>query len=179
MKTFVSIGNIVFTYFVTLIVLSLFFDIGGDILSTLIDPIGGNPLIVIILFHLLIFCINILFIIISWKGHWEAEALARTNMIVKLVQIPAYCFNFIFGALSALMIVTIGITVAMFLFDIAYIGITGLFAIATFHNMKREGMISRKTQFFYSVLSFVFCVDLVIAIIGYRKSKIQKISQNS
>lgn len=179
MKTFVAAVNIFFTYLVTFILLCLFFDIGEDIFNTIFDPIGGNPLIVIIPLHMLIFIVNILFIIISWKGHWDAKALARTHLTVKLIQIPAYCFNFILGVFAALMILTIGITIAMFLFDIAYIVITGLFAIATFHNMKREGIISRKTQFLYSVLSFVFCVDLIIAILGYRNSKASGISENS
>lgn len=103
-------------------------------------------------------------------GCFHATDLARTNMIVKLIQIPAYIFIFIIGILCTVMIFTIGITFVLMLMDALSIGLTGLFAVAAFQNLNREGLITRKTQIIYSIASFLFCVDVIIAVIGYRKS---------
>ena len=104
------------------------------------------------------------------NGCFHATDFARANMIVKLIQIPAYIFIFMIGILCMVMIFTIGISFVLLLLDALSIGLTGLFAIAAFQNLNREGMITRKAQFIYSIASFLFCVDVIIAVIGYRKS---------
>ena len=128
------------------------------------------PLILLLLFGAVMYILNIIFMIQARTGCFHATDLARTNMIVKLIQIPAYIFIFIIGILCTVMIFTIGITFVLMLMDALSIGLTGLFAVAAFQNLNREGLITRKTQIIYSIASFLFCVDVIIAFIGYRKS---------
>ena len=126
--------------------------------------------LILLLFGAVMYILNIIFMIQARNGCFHATDLARANMIVKLIQIPAYIFIFMIGILCMVMIFTIGISFVLLLLDALSIGLTGLFAIAAFQNLNREGMITRKAQFIYSIASFLFCVDVIIAVIGYRKS---------
>jgi hypothetical protein len=67
-----------------------------------------------------------------------------------------------------IMIFTVGITFMFALLDAFSLGMTGLYALAVFYRLRKEYIISTKMQICYALASFVFCADVIAAILGYR-----------
>ena len=173
MKKIVAIGNTIFIYLIAILPVMLIASDKSKFITWIWKYLFHNSVfvpLILLLFGAVMYILNIIFMIQARNGCFHATDLARANMIVKLIQIPAYIFIFIIGILCMVMIFTIGISFVLMLLDALSIGLTGLFAIAAFQNLNREGMITRKAQFIYSIASFLFCVDVIIAVIGYRKS---------
>ena len=105
----------------------------------------------------------------------SAKSVAKQNLIVKAVQIPAYIFYFIFGIMGFLtgiwgiMLLSVAIVT-----DLITIILTGIFAIGCNIKIYKQGVISKKTAVITSILSFVYCADLVVAIMLFLKSKVHK-----
>lgn len=174
MKKAAAIGNILFTYLIALLPV-LLFTYGKTGVSTFLweHLFLGNvfvPLGFTLLFGIVMYIVNIFVIIKASRGRWSVRELARTNMLIKIIQIPAYVVIFIIGLLCCLMIFTIGISLALLLLDLFSIGLTGLFACAAFYRLRKEQLISSNMQMLCSLASFLFCADVVIAVIGYRAS---------
>lgn len=173
MKKIVAIGNTIFIYLIAILPVMLIASDKSKFITLIWKYLFHNSVfvpLILLLFGAVMYILNIIFMIQARNGCFHATDLARANMIVKLIQIPAYIFIFMIGILCMVMIFTIGISFVLLLLDALSIGLTGLFAIAAFQNLNREGMITRKAQFIYSIASFLFCVDVIIAVIGYRKS---------
>ena len=173
MKKIVAIGNTIFIYLIAILPVMLIASDKSKFITWIWKYLFHNSVfvpLILLLFGAVMYILNIIFMIQARNGCFHATDLARANMIVKLIQIPAYIFIFMIGILCMVMIFTIGIYFVLLLLDALSIGLTGLFAIAAFQNLNREGMITRKAQFIYSIASFLFCVDVIIAVIGYRKS---------
>lgn len=173
MKKLVIIVNSVYIYLLAFLLVATFSH--NEIIEYLWEKVFFNtvyiPLFFILLIGFLIYIINIIFIAMGWNGKWNARELAGVNMLAKLLQIPAYIFNFLAGIACLITIFSMGISVALIFLDGFCIGMTGLLGIAAFHNMQREGRISKKQAVVYSIGSFIFCVDVILAIVGYRRSK--------
>ena len=171
-KKIVAIGNTIFIYLIAILPVMLIASDKSKFITWIWKYLFHNSVFVplILLFGAVMYILNIIFMIQARNGCFHATDFARANMIVKLIQIPAYIFIFMIGILCMVMIFTIGISFVLLLLDALSIGLTGLFSIAAFQNLNREGMITRKAQFIYSIASFLFCVDVIIAVIGYRKS---------
>ncbi|MCI9526552.1 MAG: hypothetical protein HFH37_06505 [Lachnospiraceae bacterium] len=174
MKKAAAIGNTLFIYLIALLPAMLFTADRNRIFAFMWERLFFNNVYVLLGFILLdgiiVYILDMLFLLMARNGRWTSQELAKTNMMVKLIQIPAYLFLFAVGLLCCVMIFTIGISFALLLLDIFSIGMTGLFASAAFHALRKEQKISGKMQVFYSLASFLFCVDIVIAILGYRRS---------
>lgn len=175
MKKAAAIGNIIFIYLVAMLPVLLMANGKNPLITFMWKRLFSRnifvPLGILLLFGILMYLINFAFLIKVWKGTWDAWELCRLNMIVKLVQIPAYVFIFFLGLLCTVMIFTIGITLAFMLLDLFAVGMTGLFATAGFRSLKKEQKITGKMQALYSFASFLFCIDVVIAILGFKLSK--------
>ena len=173
MKKLIIITNSVYIYLLAFLLVATFSH--NKIIEYLWETVFFNsvyvPLFLILQIGVLIYIINIVFIVMGWNGKWNARELARVNMLVKLIQIPGYIFIFLAGIACLITIFTMGISVALVFLDGFCIGMTGLLGIAAFHNMKREGRIAKTRQVLYSIGSFVFCVDVILAIVGYKRSK--------
>lgn len=173
MKKLVIIINSVYIYLLAFLLVATFSH--NEIIEYLWEYVFFNnvyiPLFFILLIGFLIYVINIIFIAMGWNGKWNSRELAGVNMLAKLLQIPAYIFNFLAGIACLITIFSMGISVALIFLDGFCIGMTGLLGVAAFHNMQREGRISKTRQVLYSIGSFVFCVDVILAIVGYRRSK--------
>ncbi len=172
MKKAAVIGNIIFIYLAALLPVLLFANGKSIIVTFLWENLFSNnifvPLILLLFFGILMYIINILFLLQARQGRWSARELARTNMIVKLAQIPAYVFIFVVGVICMIMIFTVGITFMFALLDAFSLGMTGLYALAVFYRLRKEYIISTKMQICYALASFVFCADVIAAILGYR-----------
>lgn len=174
MKKAAAIGNIVFIYLIALLPVLLFAADKNKIFAFIWEHLFFNnvfvPLGFVLLFGMIVYIVNILFLLMARNGTWNSHELNKTNMMVKLIQIPAYLFIFTVGLLCSVIIFTIGISFALMILDMFSIGMTGLFASTAFYTLKKEQKISGKMQALYSLASFLFCVDIIIAILGYRIS---------
>ena len=106
-------------------------------------------------------------IVLSLWGGWRARSMAMASMMVKLLQIPAYVIWFLIGVI---LIVFLG-PILTLLVDTMAIALSGLVGLAAVVRCKQEGVLTGKQAVLYGVLQFVFCADVISAIILYRKTK--------
>ncbi|MCM1236597.1 MAG: hypothetical protein NC489_41495 [Ruminococcus flavefaciens] len=173
MKKLVIITNAIYIYFIAFLLIATFSHNG--ILEFLWEKVFFNnvyiPLFLIIQLGILNYIINIVFIIMARKGKWDARELASVNMFVKLIQIPGYLYIFVMGIACLATIFSMGISIALVFLDCFCIGMTGLLSVAAFYGMEKEGRLSRTKQIVCTIGSFIFCVDVVLAVVGYRRSR--------
>lgn len=101
----------------------------------------------------------------------DAAARAKTAMTVKLVQIPAYIAVFVSALLLLLTPFTFGFSILLFLADCLSVFTSGLIGLSAVLAGKREGLLAGKRVFWYGLLQFVFCADVVASVLLYRKLK--------
>lgn len=179
MRRIVAIGNVLYVYLILGMLAMIFGSntpTGMYLMKNLFFDDVYIMILAFIIFGAVWLAMNIVFLtlVVVGKLKYEASVMARTHMIVKLVQIPAYIGIFIMGLLCLLTFFTFAFSIALFLFDAFSIILTGLFAIACFSCMKNEGMITDGIQLVMSVFSFVFCADTIISVIAYINTKKHK-----
>lgn len=101
---------------------------------------------------------------------WSVQALSLTAMIVKLLQIPAYVMWFLFAMVAFLF----GGPVIAFFFDVLTIILSGLLGLAGVLRTREEGKLTTPQAVGYGILQFIFCVDIVSAILVYCASRKHK-----
>lgn len=100
------------------------------------------------------------------KNQNSAVSAAKQNLIVKAVQIPAYIFHFILGLTGLVASVWgIGFIMIAVIIDLMTIILTGIFAVGCNIKIYRQGVISKGTAVVTGIFSFVYCTDLIIAVI--------------
>jgi len=99
----------------------------------------------------------------------EGVSLLKTQMIMRLIQIPGYVICFALAVLFLMTIFTVGFSLFLLILDSASILITGLFSIPVYAALYKNGQISKRRAIGYSVLSFVFCADVVVSVFCYRQ----------
>ena len=104
------------------------------------------------------------------RKHWTARELALANMLIKLTHILAYMFWFAAGILFFLFM---GAPLAFFM-DVLAISLSGLIGLAAVLNCGREGRLPAGKALLHGVLQFIFCADVVSAILVYRKARNNK-----
>ena len=112
------------------------------------------------------FVSSILILTSAIKGKTDAAELSKLNMTIKLVHIPAYVINFVLGVLGLMMSVW-GIPLflwAIFI-DVVTVTISGIVGVAANVRGKNESLLTTAQTVWFSILGFVYCVDVVIAIV--------------
>ena len=105
--------------------------------------------------------------VFALKDRVSAEKLALTAMLVKLIHIPAYILFFMIGAGGIMLIQFLAITILIFLFDCITIGFSGTFELAAILRAKNEGKLKLSEALVGAVCSYVFCIDVVCAVVVY------------
>lgn len=113
--------------------------------------------------------LSIIYFIISTRKGWDAFSLAKSAMITKLIQVPAYITILVLGVLLAFTAFTIPFSIGLFLFDCLTLFLTGLLTAAAAINAVRQGFVKAKECALIIALQFVFCIDVVASIILYLK----------
>lgn len=120
---------------------------------------------VIVYLALTLFC-TIFGAIYAGASKLSPKKVAKLNLIVKLVQIPAYIFHFLMGLAGSVMSVWgIGVIMLAVAIDLMTILLTGIHAIGCNVKCCRAGAISKKTAVLMSIGSFIYCIDIVVAIV--------------
>jgi len=141
------------------------------IMESLFDNNALYLLLLLMVFAVLAFVLSAVFMKMSLKRGWDALALAKTAMIVKLIQIPAYAAIFVLGALFALSLITLGFTVLMILADCLTLVMTGLINVAAVILADREKRIPLRKTAWVIVCQFFFCIDVIAAVVFYFQLK--------
>lgn len=106
----------------------------------------------------------ILNMVLALKNKESAKKQALLGMVIKLVHIPAYVFFFLIGAGGAMLVQFLAVTIIIFLFDCITIALSGVVELAAVLRARSEGKLKMGEALICAVCSFVFCVDLIVAI---------------
>lgn len=159
---------ILFPYLIIFLIYSLFN-------HTIMEILFQNNIYVALLYLFIFWFIALVSAIaicannLAYKGN--ALELTRINMIIKLSQIPAYLLIFVAGLACILTIFTFAISFVLMILDCAAIILSGLVGVSAVKRCHSEGILSTKGMVLHGILQFVFCADLVSAIIVFRKAK--------
>lgn len=115
--------------------------------------------------------LSIVYTILSLYKEWDPLPIAKLAMIVKLIQLPAYIMIFIVGAFLVFTIFTIFFSIGLFLFDCLSLFITGILVISAVVNSEKKGIFKAKQVIWVIIMQFIFCLDVISAIIFYIKLK--------
>lgn len=126
----------------------------------------------------LIYNIYVLFISIYHpisvvRKNVSTQDAARMNLLIKGLQIPAYLFHFLLGIAGIMLGPIFGFPLILLAVVVDWLTIllSGISSIGCNIQMKREGLISTGKAFWMLIGSFVYCVDVFIAIKYVRISK--------
>jgi len=125
---------------------------------------------------LLLFCLlaavssGICFFLSIHKG-WDALSLAKSAVLVKLLQVPAYGLIFVLGVLFSFTIFTFAFAVGLFLFSCLTLVLTGLLTTSSVINADRQRHFAFRESFWVVILQLVFCADVIATIAFYLMLK--------
>ena len=134
----------------------------------------GNALYLIatfLIYCLLVAVLSAVCFIVSIHKKWDAFSLAKFFMIVKLLQIPSYALIFVLGVLFSITIFTIPFSIALIFVDYVSLILSGLGVISAVINTIRQGVFNKKEVLWLLIAQFFFCIDVVAAMILYKKLK--------
>jgi hypothetical protein len=168
-KIILSIPIILFPYSVLAIMYCIF---SGFLMETVFQNNVLYYIAVIMISGFISLLMSVSMTIVSYVEKWSASEMARINMVIKLAQIPAYVIIFVLGALFLLTIFTFGFTAVFIFVDIFSIFLSGLIGIVASRKNYTCGKLSTNEWIIHSILQFVFCADIISAIIIFRKSRL-------
>ena len=170
-RIWLVIPTALFPYFLLWVLAVFFFSTELPLFEFIMERIfDGNALYfvaVLLLFAVLAVTMSILCFVISIRNRWNSLSLAKTAMIVKLCQVPAYVMIFILGVFLAMAIFTIPFSFGLFLFDCLFLMLTGLLTISGVINAIRQQVFTLKGSIWIIILQLVFCADVVASIVFY------------
>jgi len=133
------------------------------------NPITAFVMTVIV--HVLVILSHITFIANAVKGNNSSKDLALLTAICKLVHIPAFILHFLLGALGLFASIWgIGFIAWAIVIDILTILQTGIMSITTAVRCAKEKVFSTTYSAIFSVLGFVYCIDVVSSILVFIKT---------
>ena len=114
---------------------------------------------------------SIAFFVVVLRQKWDALVLAKTAVTVKLCQIPAYILIFLLGVAFFFSIFTFAVSLALAVLDGLALLLSGLLTVAAVIRADRQGIYSFGDHAWVIALQFIFCADVVAAIVFYKKLK--------
>lgn len=109
--------------------------------------------------------------IVNASSKTDAITAAWSNMLIKLLQTPAYILLFIAGAMFSTIIFTWLITFTIIVTDVMTIFLTGINGIVAACKCRKAGLLKTSGAVWFSISQFIYCVDVVCAVILYLKVK--------
>ncbi len=128
-----------------------------------------------VIYNLYSFIIAIVNAVQAARGKMTAREAARMNLITKGVQVPAYILHFIMGFIGmVLSIWGIGLILWSVVISLLTILLTGISSIGCSIRMRTESILSTTATVLMGIGCFIYCADLVIAIVYVVKARKQK-----
>lgn len=169
MKKFVpTVSIVLFPYAVAFVLYCIF---SGFLMESIFQNNAYLCLLLLIIIWVIALICAVSICAVSLVRKWDFVELSRVNMLIKTIFIPAYLFIFVFGLACMLTIFTFGISIVLMVLDAMAIVLSGLIGVSAVKRSYDNKAISVKEMILYGILQFVFCVDVVVSIILFRKSK--------
>ncbi|MDE6568055.1 MAG: hypothetical protein K2K70_10045 [Lachnospiraceae bacterium] len=126
----------------------------------------GNSMFLALIYNIYVLFITIYYPIFVIYNKIPAHDAAMINLLIKGLQIPAYLYHFILGIAGVAIGPIFGVPIIIWVIIVDWITImlTGICSIGCHVQMKREGLISTVKAFWMLIGSFVYCIDVFIAI---------------
>lgn len=113
------------------------------------------------------------------KGKLSGLTFAKLNLITKSVHVLSYIIHFALGIISLIMGVWgIGILFYVVIIDFLTILLSGLIGVASAVACKKEGLINDGMCVLYSILSFFYVIDFIMAIVLWKNVKKEDINHD-
>lgn len=158
--------------YIYVVILAVFLMFLNVLPSDFNDAASLGLFIVAVIYNLYSFIIVIVNAVQCAKGKMTARQSARMNLIIKGIQIPAYIMHFILGFIGLAMSVWgIGFVLWAILIDLLTILLTGISSIGCSIRMRKEGILSTAAAILMGIGCFIYCVDVVIAIVYVVKAR--------
>lgn len=162
--------------YVTLLCMAIiFFSTRNSAMQFVMEKIFDSNIFVLIAVFLIYFATSfvlaIICYIIAFVKSPEPSGLAKTAMIIKLIQIPAYIVNFVLSVLFILTVFTIGFAVVLIAVNCFCLLISGVLNIIAMFIAVRKGVLKTGECILYAVFQFVFCLDIVSSVLLLHKLK--------
>lgn len=169
MKKFVpAISIVLFPYAIAFV---LYCICSGFLMDSVFQNTAYLCLLMLIIIWVVALICAVSICAVSLIRKWDFVELSRVNMLIKTISIPAYLVIFVIGAVFMLTVLTFAISVVLMILDMMAIILSGLIGISAVKRSYDNKAISKNKMILYGVLQFVFCADVVISIIVFRKSK--------
>ena len=105
---------------------------------------------------------------INFYGSLSPKRGSWLSMMIKLIHIPAFIINFELAVMGLMMSIWgIGIIIFVSIVDLLTIIVSGTYALAAVMNMKKRGVIGTGIAAGLAVLSYLYCVDVIAAIVMF------------
>ena len=161
---------IFYPYFYVIYLACIFFMSGIN--ENLMDMVLDAVPVIAIIYNGYCLVIVIYNAVCTGRGNMTTKQVAKMNMITKCVQIPAYIMHFVFGVLGFCMgLWGIGLLLWAIFIDLVTICFTGINSIGCTVRMCKDEIFSKCVCVFMGIGSFVYCVDIVIAIVYFVKAR--------
>ena len=169
MKKIVGFGNTIYIYSIVIGLMTMFGSHYSNFFKILFEKIILDYYAFFILIYgIILLVLNIIYCLKSWNNQ---EDNVKIYFINKIIQIPAYTFIFLAGLLFFVSFLGMPMAILLFIIDLFSIVLTGIFSLPIFNQIRKKGIINKKIQIIYSIFSFIFCIDVMIAIIVYIQKK--------
>lgn len=159
-----------------LVVLALFVAFGSGsvpamefVMETVFHGNGLLVPIAMVIYTCIAFVLCAVCFFVSIAKKWDALSLAKTAMIIKLIQLPAYAVLFIAGLICAILPMMFFVTLLILVFNYITLIMTGSLNIAAVIVAGHDRSMPLKGSLWIILLQFVFCADVVASIVFYVK----------
>ena len=171
----ISVPIVLVPYLALFALATIFFSAELPFFQYIIESVFDSNALYLIA-ALLLYCflaavLSIVCFFVSVFKKWDALSLAKTAMVMKFVQIPAYIFIFALGVAFVIAIFTIPFSIGLFIMDCLSVFMTGLFVISSVIAAIRKKIFTFKEAFWVILLQFIFCADVIASTIFYIKLK--------
>ncbi len=122
-------------------------------------------LLALVLFVIALIQVIIKGICVLKDDTYTAQDLLKSNRNLKLMQIPAYICNFI---LAVVLLVTVLLALyawVIMILDVLSIVLSGIWGTFCMLKLKKEQGISTGKTILFSLLQFIFCIDVISAVL--------------
>lgn len=131
-------------------------------------------LILLALLVIVTFALTLICVYKSQKDKWNTYSLIRAVTIVKLIHIPAYIMNFVFGCLCFMMLFTFPGALVYFITDCITLVMSGLIVTSAVRRAMDENPKAFNKYCWLIPVQFVFCADVFATVFLYKKLKTEK-----
>ena len=177
-KIWLVLPAVFIPYAVIIDMVIIFFSTKNPIARFIMESIFMNsifPMLWALFFYIAIAsALVILCFIACIVRNWNALSMAKTAMIIKLLQIPTYVVIFVLSLFLTLTIFTYPIAFMLFLVDCLTLTLSGLLNIAAVVLADRQNTLSYRKTFWIIISQLIFCADVVASIAFFIMLKKKK-----